>query len=235
MDDLERYGDYNEIDEPPTKNRGALIIKIIAAVLIVAVVAVLGVRLYVFNYYPKNMKTIHFSPALTEHYNANDGDINALTQKMLYPYDDNDEGNFFASNLIVVREAGTLQVVLRYNVSLADSLKNNYGLEDFNPDDTEQFSFRLWRDGAADGDEGCEVGRLVHTEWESFAMYRYAKLVFEDVDFGAADSEDKIEWIRLEIFVDGAEKEEPFMILIYENHAERSSFDEYTLSKKERP
>lgn len=235
MDDLERYGDYNEIDEPPTKNRGALIIKIIAAVLIVAVVAVLGVRLYVFNYYPKNMKTIYFSPALTEYYNANDGDINALTQKMLYPYDDNDEGNFFASNLIVVREAGTLQVVLRYNVSLADSLKNNYGLEDFNPDDTEQFSFRIWRDGLTEGDEGSEVGRLVHTEWESFAMYRYAKLVFEDVDFGAADSEDKIEWIRLEIFVDGAEKEEPFKILIYENHAERSSFDEYTLSKKERP
>lgn len=235
MDDLERYGDYNEIDEPPTRSRGALIIKIIAAVLIVFVVGVLGARLYVFNYYPRAMKSIYFTPALTEYYNANGGEISALTQKLLYPYDDNDEGNFFASNLIVVREAGELQITLRYNVSLGDSLEKNYGLQDFNPDDREQFSFRLWRDGLSEGDEGSEVGKLVHTEWDSFAMYRYAKLVFEDVDFGAEDSAEKIEWIRLEVFVDGAQKSEPFMILIYENHEERSVFDEYTLSKKERP
>ena len=235
MDDLERYGDYNEIDEPPTKNNGALIIKIIAAVLILAVVGVLGARLFIFNYYPKSMKGLYFTTALTEYYNAQDGNIDAKTQKLLYPYDDNDEGNFFGSNLIVVRGAGTLQVTLRYNVSVADSMKQNYGLSSFDPENREQFSFRLWRDGISEDDEGREVGRLSHIEWDSFAMYRYAKLSFEDVDFGDESDPDKIEWIRLEIFVDGVQREEPFMILIYENHEERSGFDDYRLARGEEP
>ena len=234
MDDLERYGDYNEIDEPPKKNNGSLIIKIIAAVICVAVILVLGARIYIFNYYPENMKQLYFTPELTNYYNEHGG-VNALTQKLLYPYDDNDEGNFFASNLIVVRDLGTLQIALRYNVSLADSMRDIYGFDGFDPDNREQFSFRLWRDGLSEGDKGHEVGRLVHTEWESFAMYRYAKLVFDGIDFGAGEDADGIEWIRLEIFVDGVKREEPFMILIYENHADRSGFDEYTLSKKELP
>lgn len=233
MDDLERYGDYNEIDEPPVKNTGALVIKIVAAVLIAAVVGVLGARLFIFNYYPNSVKDLYFTPTLTEYYNANGGEIGAKTQKLLYPYDDNDEGNFFGSNLIVVRGAGVLQVTLRYNVSLGDSLEKNYGLSDFDPDNREQFIFRLWRDGVSESDAGSEVGRLAHIEWDSFAMYRYAKLVFEDVDFG--DGEDAIEWIRLEVFVDGAEKDEPFMILVYENHEERSGFDDYRLARREEP
>ena len=235
MDDLERYGDYNEVDEPPARNTTALIIKIVAAILCGAVILVLGARIYIFNYYPRAMKQLCFTPALTEYYNSTGGNIGAKTQKILYPYDDNDEGNFFCSNLIVIQDIGELQVSLRYNVSLKDTLAQAYGLPAFNPDDYSQFTFRLWRDGISDGDEGSEVGTLSHVEWESFAMYRYARLVFDDIDFGAADSADKIEWLRLEIFIDGVEKSEPFMVLIYENHADRSSFSDYVLSGKEHP
>ena len=236
MDDFERYGDYDntEEDEQPKKSIGGLIIKIVAAVLILAVVSVLGARIFIFNYYPDEMKNLYFTDSLTAYYNQHNGDIGALTQQLLYPYDDNDEGNFFCSNLIVVRDAGHLQITLRYNVSLSESMAKNYGLQDFDTENHEQFSFRLWRDGLTEGDEGCEVGRLVAVEWDSFAMYRYARLTFEGIDF-AEDTEEKIEWIRLEVTVDGAKKVEPFMILIYENHAERKLFEEYTLGKKERP
>ena len=110
MDDLERYGDYNEVDEPPAKSSASLIIKIIAAVLCGSVILMLGARIYIFNHYPRAMKQLYFTPALTEYYNASGGNLAAKTQQLLYPYDDNDEGNFFCSNLIVVKEAGHLQV-----------------------------------------------------------------------------------------------------------------------------
>ena len=81
MDDMERYGDYNEIDEPPRKSPVLLTLKIIAFVLIFSVVGILAVRLIMFNYYPENMKTLYFNDALTAFYNERDGDIGAKTQK----------------------------------------------------------------------------------------------------------------------------------------------------------
>jgi hypothetical protein len=65
-------------------------------------------------------------------------------------------------------------------------------------------------------------------------MYRYCRLSFSDVDFGYT-SEDGADWIRLEVFIDGVEKEGPFMIAIYENNDEYSKFSKYKLSKGERP
>ena len=101
MDDLERYGDYNEIDEPPTKNPVLTVIKFAALAIIVAVVGLLGFRIFLFNHRPDTMKSIYFTETLTEYYNSTDGNIGALTQKLRSPYDDKDEGNFFCDNLIV--------------------------------------------------------------------------------------------------------------------------------------
>nr|MBE6544818.1 hypothetical protein [Oscillospiraceae bacterium] len=231
MDDLERYGDYNETDDlPPSRNTLSLVLKILTTVIILAVVGVVGVRVFIFNYYPKEMRTLHFTDALTQYYNDQDGDIGALTQSLRAPYDDPDEGNFFCDHLIVVPEIGQLQVCLRYNVSLADSLSLNYGLSDFDTENTEQFSFRLWRNGDESSKEGYEVGRLVYSEWDSFAMYRYCKLVFEDVSL----LEDT-DWIRLEVFIDGVDKETPFMIAVYENNEDYSEFKEYKPGRGELP
>ena len=55
------------------------------------------------------------------------------------------------------------------------------------------------------------------------------------VDFGLDEGENKAEWIRLEIELNGAKEKTVFMVPVYENNSEHSSFDEYKISAKERP
>ena len=68
----------------------------------------------------------------------------------------------------------------------------------------------------------------------SFHDIPFCKLVFDEVDLGL-DGGDKVEWIRLEIYIEGLERETPFMIAVYENNDEYSKLDEYKLSKGEKP
>ena len=69
MDDMERYGDYNEVDEPPRKSGVGLVIKIIAITLCVAVIGLIGFRMMTFKYYPDSVKNIYFTPELLDYYN----------------------------------------------------------------------------------------------------------------------------------------------------------------------
>ena len=66
-------------------------------------------------------------------------------------------------------------------------------------------------------------------------MYKYYKLVFDGVDFGTGENEEPANWIRLEITVNGIERELPFMVLIYENNDVYSVFEDYELSGEEKP
>ena len=234
MDDFERYGDYNEIDEPPSRNRLNMILAISAGAVILLVVVVIGIRLFTFNHYPKTMRTLYFNDTLTEYYGAMDGNIEVLTQELRAPYDDANHSNFFVGKLMLIPEIDQIQMCLRFNKSLGQALLENYGIENFDPNNEMQFTFRLWRDGDDTNPDGYEIGVLTVAEWESYAMYRYCKLVFDDVDLGL-DSEDGVEWIRLEIFVEGVNADTPFMIAVYENNEEYSKLDEYKLSRGEKP
>ena len=53
MDDLERYGDYNETEDdiPKGKSPVGTILKIFIAIVCIGVVGVLGLRVAIFNYY----------------------------------------------------------------------------------------------------------------------------------------------------------------------------------------
>lgn len=235
MDDLERYGDYNEVDEPPKKSPVLLVLKIAVIAIIAVVVGLLGFRIFLFNHSPKTMTTLYFTDTLTAYYNETDGNIGALTQSLRAPYDNEKEGNFFCDNLIVIPGCNELQVSIRFNKSLADTLYEKYGLKNFNVNDETKFSFRLWRDGTQGVDYGCEVGTLTVSEWESYSMYRYCKLVFDDVAFDGEGYGEEIEWIRLEVFIEGVDEKNHFWIPVYENHSDYSKFTEYTLSRGERP
>ena len=238
MDDMERYGDYNEVDEAPTGSPVLKLIKIAAIVICFAIIGLLGFRIFTFNYYPKSTKTMTFTDGLTEYYNANEGELTVLTQDLQSPYDDPDEGNLFCDHLRVVREAGYLQVTLRFNTSFEKTLLESYKAE-IDLDDQSLFTFRLSRSGE---DSGTATGTLVSVRWDEFLMYRYATLVFEDVDFGEGDG--TAGWIRLETLIDGVyvvekgkvtDREKVFMNLIYENHDTYSKFSEYKLSGEEAP
>ncbi len=238
MEDMERYGDYNEVDEAPggKGNIVFLIIKILVAVAMVAMIGVIGFRIYFFNYYPDSMKNIYFTEGITEYYNATDGNINATTQNLRAPYDDADEGNFFCDNLIVIKDIGELQVSLRFNVSVIENMEKVLKLSGLSADDPNLLSFRLYMSGDSENEEEHIIGTLAAEPiTESKLMYRYYKLAFSDIDFG--EGERKIEWIRLEVFVKGQQAgDEPFAkIAIYEDNDSYSAFSEYKLSKEERP
>ena len=63
-------------------------------------------------------------------------------------------------------------------------------------------------------------------------MYRYFKLVFDEVDLDR-EGANEVKWLALEIYVEGID--EPFRIAIYENNSEHSEFSEYKLSSEEKP
>ena len=234
MDDFERYGDYNEVDEPPTKNRMLSFIKTVCVVLVFSIIGFLAFRVFSFNYYPNSVKNIYFNDSLTAFYNEREGDIGALTQSLRAPYDDADKGNFFCDNLIIIPELGQLQLSVRYNISMLSSLEQELSLS-VSPDDKNLFTFRLYMSGESEDEAEHIVGRLDYIGFDSFLMYRYYKLVFDDIDF-KMDSEDKINWIRLEIFVNGASDDKPYsMVAVYENNENYDSFKEYKLSGGERP
>ena len=232
MDDFERYSDYNEYEDDEPRSRGTvgLILKILVGVVVASVVGLVAFRIIIFHHYPDSVKNIYFNEKLTAHYNEHDGDITALTQNMRAEYDNPDEGNFFASNLIVIPEINQLQFSVRYNTSLMTALEQKYGIK-LDPDDPSNFNFSLAvlplskNDGTA-----YKTGTLSVCNFDESLMYRYYKLVFDDVDL-SLEGESEI-WIRLEITVNGITIEEPFMILVYED-TKTATFEEYKLSEKE--
>lgn len=245
MSDFERYGDYNEVDESPKKSVVGLVLKIFITALCLGVVAFLVFRVFTFNYYPESAKSIYFTEELKELYNKNDGDIGALTQKLLdsssFGFDDSTEGNFYCKHFIYIPETEELQITLRYNASLMNTIKEKYGIE-LDPDGESNFDFSLVAarssDNTSDEDPDRELGTamgetLVAEEYDSALMYRYVKLVFNDVKLDLGN-ENEVNWIRLEVGINGVEMKEPYMVLIYWN-TEDFPLIPYELSAKEIP
>ena len=229
MEDIERYGDYNEIDEEPggDKNHVKTLLKILIISLCLLVVGVLLFRVILFNYYPKEMKTIRFNDELTEYYNDNGGDIDAVTQKLRAPYDDPDFASFMADNLIVIKGAGQLQLSVRYNSSVFDTIEEKYGVRlDKSSDDN--FIFELEYVPYDKSIPGYKTGELDYINTDTALMYTYYKLVFDGVEF-----KDENDWIRLKITIKDIPNAAPYYILVYENVEKNTS--EYELSAKEHP
>lgn len=234
MEDFERYSDYNEYedDEPQKKGRTLLVIKILIGVVCLLVAGLLAFRLIIFNNYPDSMEKLYFNDTLTAYYNETGGNIGAITQNLRAEYDDPDEGNFFCDNLIVIPGINQLQISVRYNVSLMQSIKDEYGVE-LDADAEDLFTFKLSAIPLSK-DDGTAIatGRLSASKTDKMMMYRYHKLVFDEVDF-KLDGEEEI-WIRLEIYINGVDMEKPYMVLIYEDTA-KAQFEEYKLSSEEKP
>ena len=233
MEDIERYGDYNEIDEAPggNKNPVATLLKILIISLCLIVVGVIAFRIILFNYYPREMKTLYFNDELTEYYKTQNGDIGATTQGLRAPYDDPDYASFFADNLIIVKGVGQLQLSVRYNSSIFDTIEEKYGVRlDENADGL--FTFELERVPFDKTEEAHKIGELDYSAKDSALMYTYYKLAFDGVDFYPDENPD---WIRLKITINGISDAKPYYILVYENTDEYHNFTDYELSRKERP
>lgn len=231
MEDIERYGDYNEVDEAPGGDGTVIkLLKIGILALCAAVVGLILFRVILFNYYPKSIKDIYFNDSLTAYYESAGEDFSAKSQSLRAPYDDPDFASFFCDNLIVIEDAGQLQVSVRYNSSIFDSIKTKYGVE-LDPKTEDLFSFELERVPGGN-EQPYVIGELDYSHSESLMMYTYYKLVFDGID--SAELGDGA-WVRLKITINGVEKAKPYYILVYENTDEYGFFSDYELKGREKP
>ena len=231
MEDIERYGDYNEVDEAPGGDGTVIkLLKIGILALCAAVVGLILFRVILFNYYPKSIKDIYFNDSLTAYYESAGEDFSAKSQSLRAPYDDPDFASFFCDNLIVIEDAGQLQVSVRYNSSIFDSIKTKYGVE-LDPKAEDLFSFELERVPGGN-EQPYVIGELDYSHSESLMMYTYYKLVFDGID--SAELGDGA-WVRLKITINGVEKAKPYYILVYENTDEYGFFSDYELKGREKP
>ena len=240
MEDMERYGDYDEIDEEPRKRGGiGIFLKVLVAVVCIAVIGVMVFRIVIFNSYPAEVSRLIFSDTLAEYYGATGGDIGAMTQSTRLSYDDPKEGNFFFGELIVVPGAEHLQVTVRYNVSLMESIKTKYGVTlDPDADPFELFDFKLARTplGYVSPEGESEppieyVGALTARASAESMMYRYARLGFDGVEFGLGEGETPVGWYRLEISIKGVDMK-PYTLPVYQYGL---GLEDYELGKDEVP
>ncbi len=245
MDDMERYGDYNEVDEPPSKNKVLLAIKIVAIVLIFSVIGLLAFRLVMFNYYPNVMKSVYFNEKLTAFYNEKDGNIGAKTQTLKAPYDDAEEGNFMADYLVFIPELSQLQITIKINQNLYNKLAGEFKPAEGEEYSITSFGFRLIKSEKREDKEedksgsedkeiiGSATGVISNALIDSFVMYDYIRLVFDEVDFTPSENG---YWIWLEIFVDGDESGEPYgRILLLDTSETDYKIRDYELSGGEEP
>ncbi len=221
MSDLERYGDYNEVDEEPSsgKNPILLIIKILITLVCILVVGVIVFRIVIFNYYPADSLEFIRTEALGE------GELAALTQHNDNNYDDPNEGNFFFAGLVIIPTKDHLQLTVRYNTSLITKINEEYGTElspDADPREIFEFTLVRTEDGYTDPEDGSggvvpvvKVGELSDSRVTDNFMYRFVRLAFDGVDFRLDEGETPVGWFRLDITVRGLEIEKPYMLPVY--------------------
>ncbi len=233
MEDMERYGDYDdyEFDAPKSKNPVLILMKVLIALVCLSVVGVLVFRMIFFNYYPDSMKNIYFTDGLISYYEETAGDIGAETQELRAPYDDPDRASFFCDNLIVIRGAGELQLSVRFNSSAMEDFLAASDYKKLLPSDPELLTFRL------QDNYGNIYENLVYSEYDSKLMYHYYKLAFDGIEFFDLGDGTYPEWIRLEVFIKGQkDMSKPFsMVAVYENNENYARFEPYRLSEEELP
>lgn len=179
---------------------------------LVALCAAVFFRIYIADHYPAETTKMVMTDALAEKYRAA-GKLEAYTQSIRVPYDDNKEGSFFAKELIALPEAEHLQITLRYNESSLKTVAAFYGLAAIPTMEEGLFRYRLC---VSTGDENYRYYESSYSKESSRYFYQYTKLAFDGVDFTDAV------WMRVEIYYDGeyegkATKEKMFgAIAIYE-------------------
>ncbi len=238
----EMYGDYNRGDEEevgiPEPYWWEKAIKwgfrILCAVLCLSVIFTLIFRLFLGAYYPRSMKRLYYTDALTA-YAEGGGDMSALTQNIRVPFEseilevegegttlkDHDKGYYRADNLILISGCGALQFSLRTNVQNMDDIATEYGVASLEMG-YETFLYVL-------RDDQNRVYFPSQIIIESSPFYHYVKLCFDGVV-----TED-VAWMRVEIIPRVASGTGNWLaICVYENHEGYAKFEDYRLRGSER-
>lgn len=208
--------------------------KIIKSLLVLVVFLLAGLlffRLWLNGYYPREMRTLLPTEPLQSAYAK--GELSVKTQDIRVVYEDRKEGLFFAEHMLVSEETGSLQVTVRWNNSTLTKLAEKYG-DAFSPDAADPFTYRIFCASEAGENVVVNGKEEIHgtyytphlTEKDGFLLYSYERLAFEGVRL------DGVRWVRLDIYRTGAAEPEG-SIVIYENHEDYATFEDYKIKKGE--
>ena len=246
MANYELYGDYNKGEEeeelgPPQSpiwKWFKKIVYILGICVLVFAIAMLAFRIILAGYYPKSMKTLHYTDALTAYYHGG-GDMSAKTQDLRVHFEaevietdgenlqvqTQQNGFYYGDNLIVVEGAGALQCSIRLNEHAFVEISEKYGLEGLSFT-TDAFTFLL----------EDNLGNIYPTSavlTDAKMLYCYYKLCFDGISF------DGVTWMRVIVIPQGvdsaAEEYVPIAICVYENHENYNHFTTYKLGRNEVP
>ena len=203
MSDYERYGDYNSTEEDEEHRTSAVgkILKILISFILIAVCAVVAARLILSGYYPASMKRLYMTEALTA-YKA-EHTLKVEKVKIDVPFDHNEKASFCADNLLVEKEAGALQLSVRFNRATFEILAQRTKVKEikYSGRSADYFHFSLL-------DDFGNRYELSHRADDSYFWYHATKLCFDGVDFGvtAENPEDPenpltLGWIRLDVYL----------------------------------
>ncbi|MBE6670138.1 MAG: hypothetical protein E7601_08040 [Ruminococcaceae bacterium] len=183
-------------------------LKSLFVLLIIFVYGLLFVRMCSVDDIPDEFKNIYVNDALIELYNSEGGEEKFIFQTLTkYNTDEESYGYFSAASVMLAPEAGQVQVIIKYNISTLEKLKEDYKLSvsiDRNRTDTFEFSLVVKSavepivEGVPEGGETVDYNhesnytltRLypVKTEFLSAGRHNYIRCVFEGVDLDLEDT-----------------------------------------------
>ena len=211
MADLERYSDYNNVDDEEEgyggKRRSPIgrIIKLFVCLFLFSICGLIVVRMILSGYYPKEMKRFYMTDALRVY--AETEEIDPEKDSIGVPYDDNKDASFVAANLWLEKDAGAMQLSVRMTSRTFEILAERIGATDpivYNGESSSLFAFSLV-------DNYGNRYTPSYTDDTSYLWYHATKLCFDGVDLS---DELDLAWIRLDIYYIGngepADDAEPY-------------------------
>lgn len=200
MADLERYSDYNNLDEEDAGYGGrrhtvlGKLLKLFVFLFLASICLVILVRMLLSGYYPKEMKRFYMTDALLAYAETETLDPEKISIGV--PYDSNKEASFVAANLFVEKNAGALQLSVRMTSRTFEILAERLGKTEkisYNGDSSSLFVFQLQ-------DNYGNRYTPSYTDDDSYLWYHATKLCFDGVDLS---DELDLAWIRLDIYYVG--------------------------------
>ena len=200
MADLERYSDYNDVEEDDEgyggKRRSVLgkLIKIFVCLFLLSVCGLILVRMLLSGYYPKEMKRFYLTDSLLQY--AESAELDPEKVSIGVPYDDNKDASFVAANLLIERKAGAVQLSVRMTSRTFEILAERLGVPNgisYNGVSSSLFAFEL-------EDNLGNRYAASYTDDDSYLWYHATKLCFDGVDLS---DELDLAWIRLNVYYIG--------------------------------
>jgi len=179
-------------------------VKSLFVLLIIFVYALLFVRMCSVDDIPEDFRNIYVDDSLIELYNSENGEEKFIYQNLSkFNTDEDSYGYFSVASTMIAPEADQIQLIVKYNISTLENIKEDYGLSvsiDRSRTDTFEFSMVVKKaidpivadDPSKDeetvdynNEDNYTLTRIypVKTEFISAGRHNYIRCIFTDVGF----------------------------------------------------